>query len=92
MRFVWTEPAIEDLNRVYEFLISVNQPAAERVVQTLVSAPVNLVTNPQSGAYLSVFEPREVRRLILGNYELRYELKDEIVHILRVWHTRENRE
>ncbi|MEL4015305.1 type II toxin-antitoxin system RelE/ParE family toxin [Dryocola clanedunensis] len=92
MRFVWTEPAIEDLNRVYEFLISVNQPAAERVVQTLVSAPVNLVTNPQSGAYLSEFEPREVRRLILGNYELRYELKDEIVHILRVWHTRENRE
>ncbi|WP_202308342.1 type II toxin-antitoxin system RelE/ParE family toxin [Dryocola clanedunensis] len=92
MRFVWTEPAIEDLNRVYEFLISVNQPAAERVVQTLVSASVNLVTNPQSGAYLSEFEPRKVRRLILGNYELRYELKDEIVHILRVWHTRENRE
>ncbi|MCT4704850.1 type II toxin-antitoxin system RelE/ParE family toxin [Enterobacteriaceae bacterium H16N7] len=56
------------------------------------SAPVNLVTNPQSGASLSEFEPREVRRLILGNYALRYELKDEIVHILRVWHNRENRE
>jgi plasmid stabilization system protein ParE len=35
--------------------------------------------------------PREVRRIIVGNYEMRYELVESTVFILRVWHTREER-
>jgi hypothetical protein len=35
--------------------------------------------------------PREVRRLIVGQYEILYELSETVVLILRVWHTREDR-
>lgn len=35
--------------------------------------------------------PREVRRIIVGNYELRYEIADATIFILRLWHCRENR-
>ena len=40
---------------------------------------------------LDQYLPREVRRIIVGNYEMRYELVDISVYILRVWHTREER-
>ncbi|MEY4592360.1 MAG: hypothetical protein RIR18_1255 [Pseudomonadota bacterium] len=37
------------------------------------------------------FEGREVRRLLVGDYEMRYEIQGSAVYILRLWHTRENR-
>ena len=37
------------------------------------------------------FAPLEIRRLIIGNYELRYELLFDVVRILRIYHTREDR-
>ena len=37
------------------------------------------------------FEPREVRRVLVGDYEIRYELTDRDVVVLRLFHTREVR-
>ena len=34
---------------------------------------------------------REVRRILIGAYELRYDIRSDIVTILRIWHTREKR-
>ena len=43
------------------------------------------------GERLEEFEPREVRRLLVGHYEMRYELQESNIYILRIWHMRENR-
>lgn len=43
------------------------------------------------GMRLDEFEPSEVRRLIVGNYELRYELSGNLISIVMLWHVRENR-
>lgn len=51
-----------------------------------------LLDNPRLGERLTQFNPREVRHLLLGNYEVRYELKSEMIYILRLWHTREDRQ
>jgi len=37
------------------------------------------------------FAPREVRRLFVGDCELRYEIQGEVIIVVRLWHTRENR-
>ena len=68
-----------------------NSTAAARAVQTLTVAPRQLLDRPQSGRQLDQYLPREVRRIIVGNYEMRYELVGSTVYILRVWHTRELR-
>ncbi len=91
MELKWTEKAISDLARLYEFLAPRNQPAAARTVQALVRAPTVLRTHPRLGEQLLQFEPREVRRILVGHYELRYELVEETIHILRLWHTHEDR-
>jgi plasmid stabilization system protein ParE len=87
----WTSKALSDLARLYKFLAPVNKPAATRVVQALSKAPTILLTNPRIGEQLFQFEQREVRRILVGEYEIRYELQDSIIYVLRMWHTREDR-
>jgi plasmid stabilization system protein ParE len=91
MGLKWTSRALSDLARLYEFLAPVNKSAAARAVQALTKAPTILLTNPRIGEQLSEFEPREVRRILVGHYEMRYEIQDSTIHVLRLWHTREDR-
>uniref|UniRef100_E6QR05 Plasmid stabilization system protein n=1 Tax=mine drainage metagenome TaxID=410659 RepID=E6QR05_9ZZZZ len=87
----WTSKALSDLARLYEFLAPVNKPATAKAVQTLTKAPTILLTNPRIGEQLFQFEPREVRRILVGEYEVRYEIQDSVIYVLRLWHTREDR-
>lgn len=91
MQVKWTNKAVSDVARLYEFLAPLNKPAAIRVVQSLIKAPVNLLANPRIGEKLDEFLPRDVRRILVGRYEMRYEAQGEIIYILRIWHTREER-
>lgn len=91
MKIQWTRKAASDLVRLHEHLQPVAREAAARVVQQLTRAPDKLIDFPRLGEKLEVFEPREVRRIIVGNYELRYEIESGAIFILRLWHCRENR-
>jgi plasmid stabilization system protein ParE len=75
---------MSDLTRLYEFLAPVNKPAAIRAVQALTRAPTRLLDYPRIGERLEEFSPREVRRLLVGPYELRYEVRDAEIYILRL--------
>jgi plasmid stabilization system protein ParE len=91
MELKWTGRALSDVARLYEFLAPVNQAAAARTVQSLTAAPASLLANPRIGRRLEEFDPREVRRIIVGQYELRYEIAASTIYVLRLWHTREDR-
>jgi len=60
-------------------------------VQALTGAPTSLLANPRIGEKLEEFEPREVRRILVGHYEMRYEIQGSTIYVLRLWHTREDR-
>lgn len=91
MNLQWTNEAVTDVERLRDFLLQVNPAAAMRTVHTLVAAPRRLLANPKSGRQLDHYLPREVRRVIVGSYEMRYELAGQNIYILRFWHTREER-
>ncbi|WP_338580977.1 type II toxin-antitoxin system RelE/ParE family toxin [Pseudomonas sp. MAG733B] len=91
MELKWTSKALSDLTRLYEFLATVNQSAAIHTVQQLTNTPDALLTNPRIGERLEEFDPRDVRRIFIGHYELRYEIQNSTIYLLRLWHTRENR-
>ena len=90
-RIDWTDGALSDLKRLHDFLAPVNAPVAAPTVQSLVAAPERLLDHPRLGEPLDEFAPREVRRLIVGRYELRYEVGSEQITVLRVFHAREDR-
>jgi len=76
MELKWTSKALSDLARLYEFLAPVNQLAAVHIVQLLTDSPTSLLVNPRIGEKLEEFEPREVRQIFVGNYEMRYEIRE----------------
>jgi plasmid stabilization system protein ParE len=77
--------------RVYDFLKEVNPKAAAKIVRQLNTAVKNLPQHPYMGPRLDSYAPLHVRSLIVGDYEIRYEVTDKALIIVRLWHTRENR-
>jgi plasmid stabilization system protein ParE len=90
MDLKWTSKALADLARLYEFLAAANKTAAANAVQALTAAPARLVEQPRLGERLDEFKPREVRRILVGRYEVRYEIDASTIYVLRIWHTRED--
>lgn len=91
MKIHWTRRAASDLARLHEHLRPVAPEAAARVIQQLAHAPGRLLDYPRIGEKLEAYEPREVRRIIVGHYELRYEIANATIFLLSLWHCRENR-
>ncbi len=91
MRVKWTSKSLEDLVRLHAFLQRVNSQAAKAIVSKLTTGALRLEQMPRIGSPLSEFAPKDVRRLVIGDYEMRYEVVDDIVFILRLWHAREYR-
>jgi plasmid stabilization system protein ParE len=87
----WSDDAISDLSRLHDFLAGVNPTAASRLVSSLTTAPERLIEHPRLGERVERYLPREVRRLIVSRYEIRYEISGTVIRILHLWHTREDR-
>ena len=91
MALRWTESAYADLRRLYDFLEPVNPAAAARAARALVSRIERIPAQPRLGEQLARFGRREVRRVLVAKYEIRYEITTSDVTILRIFHTREDR-
>ena len=91
MELQWTSAALRDLTRLHAFLKDVDAHAAAQVIKALTAAPTRLRQQPRMGEKLDQFNPREVRRILAGTYEMRYEVRESAIIILRIWHTREQR-
>lgn len=91
MEIFWTSSANSDLLRLYEFLLLANERAAKKQIDSLVSTPDLLLKNPRIGEQLEKYKGREVRRIFVGKYELRYEISNSVIYILRIWHVKEDR-
>ncbi len=91
MELKWTSKALSDLVRLYDFLATVNSQVAASIVQSLTTVPARLKEHPRIGEKLDEFEPCEVRRILVKHYEMRYEIQEFKIYVLRIWQTREDR-
>lgn len=91
MKIQWTKPALKDAARLYEFIASDNPVTAAGVLEGIRAATTRLSQFPHLGERLDRYDPRDVRRIFAGSYEVRYEVTSDTVRILRLWHARERR-
>ena len=91
MALRWTTSARSDLARLHEFLVESNPRAAAVAVRHVIAGTKRIPAHPRLGQRLRGFSGREVRRLLIGDYEVRYELAGKDVFVLRIFHTREDR-
>jgi plasmid stabilization system protein ParE len=90
---IWTQAAIDDLNRHYNFIKLNDADAATRAVQAIVSLGESLQQNPRRGAIVD--EIAGLRKLLVPfgkyGYIIHYAILEDDVIILHVYHGRENR-
>ena len=91
MKILWSSRGWADVDRLHKFLAEHDIDAADAVFDKLANAPASLLAFPRRGSRLSQYDPREVRELRVGNYLIRYELKETDILVLRFFHFRENR-
>lgn len=91
MKVRWTGKASSDLVILTEFLSPKSRRAAARVVQMLHAAPSRLRDQPRIGEQIENAGPREIRRLLIGDYEMHYEVRSDEIWIARIFHTLEDR-
>lgn len=91
MALKWTVVANRDLVRLHSFLEPVDARAAARAVKHVLSGAKHIARHPRIGIRRSEFEPREVRQFFIGDYEIRYEVRELELIILRIWHVFEDR-
>ena len=91
MTLRWTGKAQSDLEQLPAFLAHVSSHAATQTVSAIVVGIAKLPVHPRIGQQLDQFSPTEVRRVLIGEYEIRYALERDVITILRLWHTREDR-
>ncbi len=91
---VWLPEALEDIIRLRSFLEDKSPEAANRAAEVLRGGAKLLADFPAIGKPMNDDTGR--RELFLpfgtGNYVLRYKMDQEIVAIIRAWHSREKRD
>ncbi len=92
-QIVWTDAAIDDLNRHYDFIKLNNLEAASRALEAIVSSGESLQQNSRRGAIVN--EKAGLRKLLapFGKYGFinHYIVLEDDVVILNIYHGRENR-
>ena len=91
MALRWAASARADLVRIHDFLEPVHSRAAAFAVRQVVAGVKRIPAHPRLGNRLPGFGHREVRRLLVGAYELRYAVMGKDIVALRIFHTREDR-
>ena len=91
MALRWTRSAFADLRRIQEFLEPVDAVAAARMALAIVARVRRIPRQPRLGERVPGFADRELRRILVKNYEIRYEIAGSDLYVLRIFHTREDR-
>ena len=92
MTLRWTGKAQSDLERLHAFLAHASPRAAVQTASTIVAGIAKPPVHPRLGHKLDQFSPMEVRRVLIGEYEVRYALERDVITILRLRHTGDDRQ
>ena len=88
MRVDWSEPAISDLEGIWDFIARDSRNYATGTVNRLVEAVEPLETFPHMGRHIPEAEVQDARELVVGHYRLMYRVEEERVLIVAVIHGR----
>ena len=92
MKLVYTLDAVEDLVRLREFVAEKDASAASGIGAELAERIEKLRDFPELGhRVLTAPENLDLRDFIFGNYIVRYIPRDDVIIVLRIWHTFDDR-
>ena len=84
---IWADPALQDLNRIAEYIALDNPEAASRYVQTVFERVERLESHPKSGKCPLELRRSIYREVIVPPCRIFYRIDDENVYILHMMRT-----
>ena len=83
-RIIWTEPALQELDEVADYISLDNPTAAKNLVREAFDRVDHLTIHPKSGKLLEEFEATVYQEIIMPPCRIFYRVADEIVYIIHV--------
>ncbi|WP_320820867.1 type II toxin-antitoxin system RelE/ParE family toxin [Thalassolituus sp.] len=80
----WTEPALEDINEIAEYIALDKPSAAKRLVQNIFESVKRLKEFPDSGRVPIEISDSRYRELIVGPCRIFYRVDKDVVYVLYV--------
>lgn len=91
IQIIYTREAIEDLQRLRDFIANNNPLSAQRIAQELINRILGLQSMPLMGRTVSSApDPEVIRDMVFGKYTVRYAVHAQTLAILKIWHHYEN--
>ena len=93
MRLIWLPEARDDIQRLYDFLLTRAPAAAGRAIRAIQLGAQRLLELPHVGRPMNDDTRRRELYIPFGAsaYVLRYRIHDDTIVIIRVRHSREDR-
>ena len=83
-RIIWTEPALQDLDEIADY-ISLDKPAAaSKFIQRVFERIEQLVSHPQSGSVPAELKGTQYRQLVIPPVRVFYRTQNKVVYIVYV--------
>lgn len=83
-RIIWTEPALQELDEIADYISLDNPTAARKLVREAFKRVDYLAHYPKSGKRVEEFDESVYREIVLPPCRIFYRLSDEIVFIIHV--------
>ena len=92
MEIVWTNQALQKLNKFVDYIARDDVETAEKWVLKVIKKTDQLKEQPDSGRIVPEYNEPNLRELIFGNYRVIYRIRKEenTIYIQTVWHVRQN--
>jgi len=86
MKIVWSNTAINDMQRIKEYISQDSPYYALAFIKKLFETTKRTAAFPQIGRIVPEFNCADIRELIYRNYRIIYHLQNDIITVLTVIH------
>jgi len=84
MKVLWTDPAIDDLQAIRDYIGRDSELYADEFIFGILSAAERLETFPELGRTTPEASASIIREIIFGNYRIIYRVHQDMIQILTV--------
>ncbi|HXJ92095.1 MAG TPA: type II toxin-antitoxin system RelE/ParE family toxin [Terriglobia bacterium] len=86
MKLVWTDPSIEDLRSIRDYIARDSEYYAATLIEQLILAAERLAEFPRLGRMVPEAHKENIREWCCENYRIIYRIAGECIEILTVVH------
>ena len=86
MKILWTEPGLDDLRAIRDYIAKDSETYAANFVESVLSAVEQLSEFPRMGRIVPEADVPDIRELIFRGYRIIYHVHQSAIHILAVIH------